>query len=101
MALPGTGATRVPTSLVLNRSNMQGGLKRPQLEEALRHPVDVVIPDLPRQVAQSVTLGQRIEAAAFRKGIAEVANQIGVPRQPGQPGATVRASRRWRFFGRR
>ena len=57
---------------------MQGGLKRSQVEEALGHPIQVTIPDLPRQIANFVSLGQPATVTSFRNAMAEIAGQIGI-----------------------
>ena len=93
LALPGPGPARTPATVVLNRANMHGGLKRTQIEAALRHPVDVVIPDLPRVVTQSVTLGQ--PAKALREPIASILSHIGSLRAPGAPAAAAPPRRFW------
>ena len=96
LALPGVGTARVPATLVLNRANMQGGLKRAQVEEALRLPVDVAIPDLPRQVTQAVTLGQPAKSAAFTQAVSAIIAHIGMLQPPGAPAAKPPA-RGWRW----
>lgn len=58
LALPrGTTQEQRPV-LVLNRNGMPGGLPRKQIEDALKMKMDVVIPDLPRQMGNAVTLGE-------------------------------------------
>jgi pilus assembly protein CpaE len=82
LAAPGPNAPRVSTTVVLNRAGMPGGLKRAQVQEALRVPLDLVIPDLPRQVSAAVTLGEpaAMRAGPFRHAIAELARQVGAAR---------------------
>jgi pilus assembly protein CpaE len=94
--------------LVLNRVGMTGGLQRRQVEEALGVKVDVVIPDLPRLVATSATLGEPAAAArgGFRNAIVELARQVasqGLHDPTGRSGGDeVPAPRRgWWSFGRR
>jgi len=67
------------TVVVLNRTGMPGGLKRAQVQEALRVPIDIAIPDLPRQVAAAVTLGEpaAMRSSTFRAAIIELATQVG------------------------
>jgi pilus assembly protein CpaE len=67
------------TIIVLNRAGMPGGLKQAQVQEALRAPVDIAIPDLPRQIAAAVTLGEpaAMRSSTFRAAIAELARQVG------------------------
>jgi pilus assembly protein CpaE len=82
LSAPAQNAPRVSTTVVLNRAGMPGGLKRAQVQDALRVPLDLVIPDLPRQVAAAVTLGEpaAMRAGPFRNAIAELARQAGALR---------------------
>ena len=84
-------------TLILNRATMQGGLKRSQVEEALGHPIQVTSPDLPRETAKFVRLGQSATAASFRSAVADIAEQIGINRQ-NDPAARSKAD--WRPFRR-
>ena len=72
-----TGRRSAPV-VVLNRVGVPGGLTRRQVEEALKMKVDVVIPDLPRQVGSAATLGEPAMASSsgFRNGILELARQV-------------------------
>jgi pilus assembly protein CpaE len=76
--MPG-GAGQQRATLVLNRLGMPGGLKRAQVEDALKTQVDVVIPDLPRQIGHAVTMGDPAAAksGAFRTAIVDLARQVG------------------------
>jgi pilus assembly protein CpaE len=67
------------TVIVLNRAGMPGGLRRTQVHEALRVPIDLVIPDLPRQVAAAETMGEpaAMRSSTFRSSIVELARQVG------------------------
>ena len=82
LALPHGPAQAQRAVVVLNRVGMPGGLTRRQVEEALKMKVDVVIPDLPRQVGNAATLGEPAMASSsgFRTGILELARQVGVRR---------------------
>ena len=100
LALPGPGPARVPATLILNRATMQGGLKRAQVEEALHLPIDVSIPDLPRQITQAITLGQPARSAPFHNAIAAVVAHIGMLQAPGSSAAAA-AARGWRWLRRR
>jgi pilus assembly protein CpaE len=100
LALTDRSGARPPTTLVLNRLGLPGGLKRHQVEEALRVPVDVVIPDLPRQVSAAVTLGEPAGASAFRNGVAAIARHISVLRQPGTAEPAAPRRRSWRLRSR-
>ena len=64
--------------VVMNRAGVPGGLTRPQVEDALKMKVDVVITDLPRQVGNAATLGEPVIAtsAGFRHGIVDIVRQV-------------------------
>jgi pilus assembly protein CpaE len=89
--LPGA-AGQPRATLVLNRLGLPGGLKRSQIEEALRTRVDLVIPDLPRQVGNAATMGEpaTAKAGAFRKAIAELARLSGPTHLPDAAAAPAR-----------
>ena len=74
LALPGARNTVV----VLNRLGMPGGLKRQQVEDAMRRPADVIIPDLPRQIGAAITLGEPAarHAGSFQTGIVALMRQL-------------------------
>ena len=76
--IAGVGGQQRAT-LVLNRAGLQGGLKRAQVEEALKTKIDVVIPDLPRQIGNAVTMGDlgAAQSGSFRTAIQELARQVG------------------------
>jgi pilus assembly protein CpaE len=62
--------------IVLNRMNRTGTLSRRQVEDALKMPVDIAIPDLPKFVENAASVG--IPAALnhrFYKGIVALAAQ--------------------------
>jgi len=98
LALPGRGDTIV----VLNRLGMPGGMKRQQIEDAMRRPPDVVIPDLPRQVGAAVTMGEPAarQGGAFRAGIVALLRQLDQLRDADAGvAAGGRPRPRWRWFG--
>ena len=105
LALPaGPGQVQRPV-LVLNRLGLPGGLSKAEVQEALKLSVDVVIPDLPRQIGSAATMGEPAVAARgpFRNGVAELAKQIGATaaetaRPEAKPAARAML-RRW-FGGR-
>lgn len=76
--IAGAGGQQRAT-LVLNRAGLQGGLKRAQVEEALKTKLDIVIPDLPRQIGNAVTMGDlgAAQTGSFRTAIQELARQVG------------------------
>jgi len=54
-----------------------------QVEEALQVKVDVMIPDLPRQVNSATLLGEPAAASgAFRAGLLQLAHDVGLFRLP-------------------
>jgi len=78
LALPsGIGQMERPV-VVLNRSGLTGGLTRREVEDALRRKIDIVIPDLPRQIGGSATMGEPAltTSSAFRSGIVGLAQQV-------------------------
>lgn len=66
-------------TIVLNRQGRPGGLTRKQIEDALKVKVDVVIPDLPKQLNESATFGEPAMNARgpFRQAIIELSREIG------------------------
>jgi pilus assembly protein CpaE len=107
LALPAAEGQVQRPAVVLNRLGRPGTLNRRQIEEALRMKVDVVIPDLPRQLGSAATLGQPAVARGgpFRAAIAELARQVAftrlLDRAPGsEPADAPKPARRlWRLFG--
>ena len=78
MALP-TGAQQTRQSLiVLNKLGSPGTMTRKQVEAALQHKVDVVVPYLPRVVNQAATMGTPAAAprSGFRTAIRELAQEV-------------------------
>ena len=63
--------------VVLNRQGLRGGLTKVQVEEALGAKVDLEIPDMPRLVETSASMGQVLADSRnpFARGIAELARQ--------------------------
>jgi pilus assembly protein CpaE len=66
-------------TIVLNRQGRPGGLTRKQIEDALKVKVDVVIPDLPKQLNESATFGEPAMTARgpFRQAIIDLSREIG------------------------
>ena len=77
---PELSRTRKPRRrlLLLNRLGLPGGLTRRQVEEGLKRKVDLVLPDLPRQLRQRRNLGEPaiVTTTGFRKAIAELARSV-------------------------
>jgi pilus assembly protein CpaE len=107
LGLPKGPAQNQRATIVLNRVGLPGGLTRRQVEDALKLKVDVVIPDLPRQIGTAATLGEPAltSSSAFRNKVMEVANQVAsmrmVDAQPSSSDQTPEAGiSRWRWFKR-
>ena len=87
--------------IVLNRLGRPGGLSRREIEEALKVPLDVVIPDLPRLAGQAATMGDPAvqHRGAFRNGVIEVAKLVAfVPLlDTSRAASEAIATRRWRL----
>jgi pilus assembly protein CpaE len=78
MALP-IGARQTRQSLiVLNKLGTPGTMTRHQVEAALEHKVDVVIPYLPRVVNEAATMGTPAAApqSGFRTAIRDLAREV-------------------------
>jgi len=79
LALPrGPWQPQSPT-LVLNRHGRPGSLTRKQIEEALKTKIDVVIPDLPKQLQESVGSGKPMVSVRgpFLNAIIDLSREIG------------------------
>ena len=78
MALPNGPRQARRAVLVLNRENLPGGLNRRQLDEGLKMPPDVVIPDLPKVVGHAASMGEAAMAVrgGFRSGILLLAREV-------------------------
>ena len=66
-------------TIVLNRQGRPGGLTRKQIEEALKVKIDVVIPDIPKQLNESASFGEPAVASSgpFRQAIIDLSREIG------------------------
>ena len=64
--------------VVLNRLGIPGGLTRKQVEEGLKRKVDIVLPDLPRQLRSAANLGEPavVAIAAYQKVISELSRAV-------------------------
>jgi pilus assembly protein CpaE len=108
LSFPMATAQAARPVIVLNRTGSTGSLTRKQVEEALAVKVDVVIPDMPRQVGVAATMGEMAMASrgGFRDGVLELAGRVAFVRLlDSAAGATPsktseRAPSRWRIFGR-
>lgn len=101
LALPNGPLQPRRAVLVLNRLGAVGTLTRKQVEDALKLKVDVVIPDLPRQLGAAASMGEPMAAmrGAFRAGIIEIAREVAFVRVPEDEERQGRRRRRW--FGAR
>lgn len=66
-------------TLLLNRDQRPGSLGRKQIEEGLKRKIDVVIPDLPRQLGdvQNPESFARLRSSSFGKAIVELSLELG------------------------
>jgi pilus assembly protein CpaE len=64
--------------IVLNRLGLPGGLTRRQVEEGLKRKVDIVLPDLPKQLRGAANLGEPavVTISAYRKVIVELGRAV-------------------------
>jgi pilus assembly protein CpaE len=79
LSLPnGPWQPQSPT-IVLNRQGRPGGLTRKQIEEALKVKIDIVIPDIPKQLNESASFGEPAIATRgpFRQAIIDLSREIG------------------------
>lgn len=78
MGIRNAGAETRRPILVLNRQGLPGALTRRQFEDALKQKVDVVIPDLPKQVGQAATLGKPAASVRgpFQAAIKDLSDQV-------------------------
>ncbi|MDE8342281.1 MAG: histidine kinase [Acidocella sp.] len=75
-------------TILLNRQGRPGGLTRKQIEDALKTKIDIVIPDLPKQMNESASFGDLAVVARgpFRQGIIDLAREIGYVAGRDEPG---------------
>jgi len=95
-----------PPLIVLNRLGLPGGLTRRQVEDSLKRKVDIVLPDMPKQMRGAANLGEPaiITTAAYRKLIVEMGKAVagaGVldSLAASAPPAPVSKKNRWFGFG--
>jgi pilus assembly protein CpaE len=79
LALPNGPMQPQSPTLVLNRCGRPGGLTRKQIEAALKAKIDVVFPDIPKQLNEFVGHGEPAVShrGPFRQAIADLSRQIG------------------------
>jgi len=82
LAIPAAAGQPRRATVVLNRAASSGGMSRRQIEDALGQRVDVLIPNLPRQISNATVLGEPAVSrhAGFRAAIAELARQAATVR---------------------
>lgn len=101
LALPG-GPQQVHRGLiVLNRTSRRGGLTRRQVEDALKMPVDVTIPDLPKLVGSAASMGEPAALSGrFHRSIIALAEQAAAafPTERSPERARTAVAHRWRHL---
>jgi pilus assembly protein CpaE len=91
--------------IVLNRLGLPGGLTRRQVEEGLKRKVDIVLPDLPRQLRGAANIGEPaiMTNAPYRKVISELARAVagaGLLDSLAASASVEPVKKRSRWFGR-
>ncbi len=98
LAIPNGPAQPRRAVVVLNRSNMQGGLELRRVTDALKMKPDIVIPEVRRSVERAASLGTPVakERGPVRNGMVALAREVGfMNREPdAKPGR--RFSLPWR-----
>lgn len=99
LALPPGQSQLERPIVVLNRNGLPGGLTRREVETALKMKVDIVIPDLPRQIGGAATLGEPaiMSSSNLRSAIVELARQVaftGLLDSAGETGGGQQAAKR-------
>jgi pilus assembly protein CpaE len=66
-------------TIVLNRQGRPGGLTRKQIEDALKVKVDIVIPDIPKQLNESASFGEPavMQRGPLRQAIIDLSREVG------------------------
>jgi pilus assembly protein CpaE len=66
-------------TILLNRQGRPGGLTRKQIEDALKVKIDVVIPDLPKQLNESASFGEPAvtQRGPLRQAIIDLSREVG------------------------
>ena len=84
------------TVMVLNRDGMPGGLKLAQVEDALEGKPDLVIPDMPKRLANAANMGEPAVTGRgfFRVRVQEVARLVAFNRLVDAKAAAVYTKRR-------
>jgi len=79
LALPNGPAQPRRAVVVLNRSNMQGGLELRRVIDALKMEPDIVIPEVRRSVERAASLGKPVaqERGPLRTGMIALAREVG------------------------
>jgi pilus assembly protein CpaE len=87
--------------VVLNHLGRPGELTRPQVEDALKMKVDVVIPDLPKLLGNAASMGEPAAIhGAFHKAMLALVGQVAAaqPVDGSTDGSSATASGGWRRF---
>ena len=79
LALPNGPSQPRRAVVVLNRSNMQGGLDLKRVTDALKMKPDIVIPEVRRSVERAASLGTPVakERGPVRSGMVALAREVG------------------------
>jgi pilus assembly protein CpaE len=79
LALPNGPLQPQSPTLVLNRAGRTGGLTRKQIEAALKAKIDVLVPDIPKQLNEFTGHGEPAVShrGPFRQAIVELSREIG------------------------
>ncbi len=95
LALPnGPWQPQSPT-IVLNRHGRPGSLTRKQIEDALKVKIDIMIPDIPKQLNESASFGEPAitQRGPLRQAILDLAREVGfITAREGVAGAAAPAS---------
>jgi pilus assembly protein CpaE len=78
-------------TIVLNRQGRPGGLTRKQIEDALKVKVDIVIPDIPKQLNESASFGEPavMQRGPLRQAIIDLSREVGFVAGREESGGTV------------
>ncbi len=98
LAIPNGPAQPRRAVVVLNRSNMQGGLELRRVTDALKMKPDIVIPEVRRSVERAASLGTPVakERGPVRSAMAALAREVGFMSREPDAKPSRRLSLPWR-----
>lgn len=98
LAIPNGPAQPRRAVVVLNRSNMQGGLELRRVTDALKVKPDIVIPEVRRSVERAASLGTPVakERGPVRSAMAALAREVGFMSREPDAKPSRRLSLPWR-----